>query len=256
MSRRLTALSLRFACDQQNRQPMESLTTDPTVIIYRGSPYVIQAAVFDGIPASETFVDEIDTVTLASLVIRKNNERGIVLIEKVLASDVINDSLTYEQWADRTSQHFQFELSATDTNHVVPSDGTLDIYGAIEIETSSGGLTIGIFQGQIKEDGIGNPGTPTMPDFTSYSKAEVDALLAASEIGVTTKYSALLGDSVSVSYNVTHSLNSENVIVQVHKASAPKDVVFPDVTIVDANTITLSGFAVAPALNSLRVTVV
>ena len=64
-------------------------------------------------------------------------------------------------------------------------------------------------------------------------------------------YAANIGNGSSLSYTVTHSLNTVDVVVMI-KDNTTLEEVFADVVITDANTITVS-FATAPASNAYRV---
>jgi len=76
----------------------------------------------------------------------------------------------------------------------------------------------------------------------------VNATVAAARI-----YAQTIGDGSATSIAVTHSLGSQDVIVQVRDAVTNLQVEC-DVTATNNNVVTVA-FAVAPALNSLRVTV-
>lgn len=64
-------------------------------------------------------------------------------------------------------------------------------------------------------------------------------------------YAANIGNGSSLSYAVTHSLNTVDVIVMI-KDNTTLEEVFADVVITDVNTVTVS-FATAPASNAYRV---
>lgn len=82
-----------------------------------------------------------------------------------------------------------------------------------------------------------------------------DAATARANLGgLTRKFTQLVGDAAATSIAVTHNLGTTAVVVQVQKESTG-EVYIVDVTVTDANTVTL-GFATAPALNEFRVTVV
>jgi hypothetical protein len=72
-------------------------------------------------------------------------------------------------------------------------------------------------------------------------------------------YATTIGDGSSLVYTVTHNLGTEDIVVEVHTiptGSPPfaGEMEIVDVTIVDANTVTVT-YGVAPALNSERVVV-
>jgi len=77
--------------------------------------------------------------------------------------------------------------------------------------------------------------------------------MTASDIGATRKYSANVGGSAS--QVITHNLGTRDVVVLVRENSSPYAQVFCDVEMTTVNTITLR-FAVAPAANAYRVTIV
>ncbi len=273
----LDALTLRFACDQTSRSPMVNIGTEDEVVIYKGNPFLIQAGLFKGLPGSGTFIDDLSNVSGASLLIRKNNSHGQVLIEKILDPDAINGSLTYNEWIAGTGEHLSFQLSDVDTNQTVPSDKTLDIYGAISISTPNGPVTVGIFEGIIKDDGTGNPGEPVTPNYTTYSRAEIDNLLAninpnqglgnvtgpngaaaghfatfASTSGQLLADSGLGPSDLATNASVVHLTSNENVAGIKTFSSSP---VVPDVTAADATGKVANTNFVTSALSTLNTSI-
>lgn len=62
------------------------------------------------------------------------------------------------------------------------------------------------------------------------------------------KYSAALSGAVGADFTVTHNLNSQDVVVQVRKTASPYDLVYTDVKMASANTVTISfASSVTPA---------
>lgn len=62
------------------------------------------------------------------------------------------------------------------------------------------------------------------------------------------KYSAALSGAVGTDFTVTHNLNSQDVVVQVRKTASPYDLVYTDVKMASANTVTISfASSVTPA---------
>lgn len=82
-----------------------------------------------------------------------------------------------------------------------------------------------------------------------------DAGTARANLGATTKYSATIGDGSATSFTVTHNFNTEDVVIIVREAANDKYVVFPDIRVTGANTVSVS-FGVAPSSNEYRVTVI
>ena len=77
--------------------------------------------------------------------------------------------------------------------------------------------------------------------------------MTASDIGAARKYSANVGGSAS--QVITHNLGTRDVVVLVRENSSPYAQVFCDIEMTTVNTVTLR-FAVAPAANAYRVTIV
>lgn len=69
------------------------------------------------------------------------------------------------------------------------------------------------------------------------------------------KYSANIGNGSSTTIAVTHNLGTSDIVWKVRQASTPYAEIITDAEVTDANTLTLK-FAVAPATNEFRVTVV
>lgn len=83
----------------------------------------------------------------------------------------------------------------------------------------------------------------------------ITAAAARAALGVPGTFAANVGDGSSTSIAVTHNLGTRDVVVMVHLAASTYDVVFCDIQMTDANNVTLI-FAVAPASNAYRVTIV
>ena len=74
--------------------------------------------------------------------------------------------------------------------------------------------------------------------------------------GVPTKYAVTFGDAVTLVYTITHNLNTADVVVMIYDISGANPVqVEADIISTGVNTIT-AGFAVAPALNTVRAVVI
>lgn len=71
----------------------------------------------------------------------------------------------------------------------------------------------------------------------------------------TQKFSATFGDAASLTFTLTHNLNSLDVVVQVRDATT-NEVRYPKVVNATVNTVTISGYLVAPAAASMRAVIV
>jgi hypothetical protein len=72
--------------------------------------------------------------------------------------------------------------------------------------------------------------------------------------GTVAKYSVSVGDGVALTYAVTHSLGTTDISVTVWENSGLLRQSFPEVRLIDVNTISVI-FAVAPAADAYRVVV-
>jgi len=86
---------------------------------------------------------------------------------------------------------------------------------------------------------------------------EVVALTVAPVIELvgSDKFYANIGNGSSTTIAVTHSLNTSDIVWKIRQASTPYAEIITDAEVTDANTLTLK-FAVAPATNELRVTII
>jgi hypothetical protein len=81
-----------------------------------------------------------------------------------------------------------------------------------------------------------------------------DAAGAKTNLGFMTRYAATIGNNSDAAIAVTHSLGSEDVIVEVYDA-ATKETVICDVDRTSSNEVTLT-FSSAPDTNALRVVII
>ncbi len=65
-------------------------------------------------------------------------------------------------------------------------------------------------------------------------------------------FAADFGDASSLSFTFTHNLGTRDVHVMVRNNAAPYGFVLVDYAATSTNTVTVSGFATAPASNALR----
>lgn len=98
----------------------------------------------------------------------------------------------------------------------------------------------------------------SITDFIANLKAQwetADSNLQTLITQKTNKYTQTIGDGTATQFNVTHNLNTLDVNASLRSNQAPYDVVFTDITIVDANNITVT-FAQAPTENQFKLVVI
>ncbi|QBX16941.1 tail fiber protein [Streptococcus phage Javan290] len=70
------------------------------------------------------------------------------------------------------------------------------------------------------------------------------------------KFVTEIGDGVAVEHTVTHSLNTQDVLVEVYEANAPNEKVLVDIEHTDANTIKITTARAIPENAKLKVVVI
>ena len=69
------------------------------------------------------------------------------------------------------------------------------------------------------------------------------------------KYTTTLGNATDTSFTVTHNLNSRDVVVTIRETGDDYEVVYTDVKVTTANTVTVL-FATAPTAAQYTITIV
>ena len=72
---------------------------------------------------------------------------------------------------------------------------------------------------------------------------------------LTNKYTTTLGNATDTSFTVTHNLNTRDVVVTIHETGDDYEVVYTDVKVTTANTVTVL-FATAPTAAQYTITIV
>jgi hypothetical protein len=143
---------------------------------------------------------------------------------------------------------------STESGTSNPSSGQLSISAGNGINTTGSGATVTIAAEVATETNQGVVELAT----TAEAEAGTDTARAVTPAGVEAHYDAKnyatdVGDATNTEFDITHSLNTLDVIVQIYEKSSGATV-FTDVVRDDVDTITLT-FATAPAANAYRVLV-
>lgn len=89
----------------------------------------------------------------------------------------------------------------------------------------------------------------------TYSSDCITSPIYVNGVAATTrKYTTTIGNGVDLTYTVTHNLNTTNIINSIRRAISPYDVVYPTVSIINANSISVE-FTTVPATNEFSVTI-
>lgn len=103
--------------------------------------------------------------------------------------------------------------------------------------------------------GIAEIATQAETDAGTDDTRMVTPLKLATYAGRLRKFSQTIGDGSATLYTVTHNLNSDDVQVEVYRATGAKDSVLADVDRSSVNAIRIT-FASAPSINAFRVVVI
>lgn len=163
MSVQITATTNRLACNASSRIGVLDDISGEQVQLFKGVPGLLQCALFNGPPASGTFVNDVTNITQVDLYVRAGGPNGAVLCHKILSAGSIIAS-TYAAWAAGTGQQFTFTLTAVNTNQTIPSDGTLQIYFNVVVTTDVE-YVAAFGYGQLVDAGLTNLGPPVASPF-------------------------------------------------------------------------------------------
>jgi len=156
--------------------------------------------------------------------------------DKTIAWTNSTDSWDFNQHVNIASST-EFKIAGTS----VLSASTLGSGVTASSLTSLGTITTGVWQGTAVAVAKGGTGATT-------------AAAARSNIGATTKVTATIGDGSATAIAVTHSLTTDDVVVEVYDASS-KETVICDVDRTSTAAVTLT-FATAPSSNAYKVVII
>lgn len=234
----------------------------------------VRAATVADITLSGT--QTVDTVALIAgdRVLVKNqadaSENGLY----VVAAGAWARAADADSWDEFVSAFvFVEEGSLADTSWLstVDAGGTLDTdditfvqFGhAASLTASNLGAGAQVFSAKVGNDfqfrSI-EPGSAKVTVTQNADDIEIDVdaaevVTAVVALGVTRKYAVSVGNGVLTDIAVVHNLNTTDVIVQVKEVAGGLAVVYADVVITDANTVTVT-FAIAPTTDQYRVIVI
>lgn len=160
-----------------------------------------------------------------------------------LAFSQFSGAGSYIAGAGLTQSGLTFNAIGT-ANRITVAADSIDIasnYAGQNTITTLGTVTTGIWQGTDVAVADGGTGAST-------------AAGAKTNLGFPTKYAVTIGDAAATSITVTHNLNTLDVIHEMNEVASGAVVMGANPVHATVNTMTFA-FAVAPALNALRVTV-
>ena len=205
MSVKLSASTFRLPCNQASRDNVGDLLrgTGQPLRFFKNSTAILQGAIFVGDPNDgDNLVTDLSNVTAVVLAMRVGGPAGALLFpEQTIAAAALDTALNYADWTAGTAQHFEFTLTADQTNVAAQSN----VWLVIGVNTTdAGAFPIAVNSAvQIVDPGISNPGDVNPPTtYTGWSKAEADTRYArAGAAGVTTSITSI-GDGAVGSLEV------------------------------------------------------
>jgi uncharacterized cupin superfamily protein len=168
---------IRIECDLASPGSFTDLEGSKTPSFARASDVQIELLCKSG--GEILTISNFSTITLRI----KATRTGASLITKTLNAGDLDTTITeasHASWDDATGQHGLFALTAADTALTVTGNQTEYFVSIVATTTADPSAIVQIGYGSIfvVETGIGGADTPTPAPPTSYTKAEVDALIA------------------------------------------------------------------------------
>ena len=200
------------------------------------------------------------TVTVAGTFFATNVEAGDVLIAEIDGASIEADWTIVNKNLDDASIKVAYENNAN-TNAFTDSEQT-KLSGIEELAevnnisdvnagdlTDSGDSTLHYHASdRARANHTGTQLVSTISDFQTGVSANTNL------IAKTDKYAETIGDATNTSFVVTHSLNSQEVIIQIREIASPYAVILTDIEMTSVNTVTIR-FSTAPTSGQYRVIV-
>lgn len=185
----------------------------------------------------------------------KTNGSGVLSFAQIASAEINN--ATFVTSVSGTSGRI------TVTGTLTPTIDIASTYVGQNTITTLGTIGTGVWNGTAISNAYGGTGQNSsswtgIVQVSSGTWAINNDLPAASTINskaIARKYAVAVGNTSSVSFNVTHSLGTRDVVVAVFQTGSPYSLVMCDVTATDTNTVTVT-FATAPSTNEFTVVVV
>lgn len=210
-----------------------------------GAENGIYVVAVSGAPARATDADIAAELTNAAVYVSEGTTNADTAWTLTTNAPITLDTtaLTFAQIGAQTAYTAGNGLQLNTTTFSVLANGTsIDVSSSgVKIADAAGGAGLTVASGVLAV-GAG----------TGISVA-ADAVAIDTSV-VARKYSASIGNGSLTSIAVTHSLGTKDVVVAL-RANADDSAVLADWTATDTNTVTVT-FAVAPASNAYRVTVI
>jgi hypothetical protein len=159
----LEGLYQRLACNQASREPTLEVLSGEKFLLWQAADAHIACGLFRDEPSADTIVTDVSNITSARIIIRKNNVRGDVLVDKTITSGFTN--CTWDQWNVGAGQHFTFDLTEVQTNWPVLASGILPIHFTIVVQTGTSTYIPAHGYGQIVDVGLVNNVEPIPPNY-------------------------------------------------------------------------------------------
>lgn len=198
----------------------------------------------------------IDGITMAS------GDRFLVASQTLPEANgiyVFNGSATPATRAPDTSTAAELESATMVVEEGTANAGTTWRQTSVNFVLDTGAVaftTFGTSVGAASEtsSGIAELATQAETDTGTDDARIVTPLKLATWSGRTRKFTASVGDGAATQYDISHNLNTRDVIVQVYRNASPYDHIIVDTS---ANTVNITrlNFAVAPSVGQFRIVV-
>ena len=130
------------------------------------------------------------------------------------------------------------------------------------VDSTASGTQAGVGANWIINNTNVEQATTVVQGFTRYAtnaealakSVSTAAVTPLALVGFTQTKTATFGDATATTFTITHNLNSKEVISQVRDA-ATDEIRYPKIVNATVNTVTVSGYLTAPALNSMKIVI-
>lgn len=195
------------------------------------------------------------TTSASFLIDSGNGTNGVML--KTSAGELQLRSNTDGDYANLRVKDLYVEGTQTIINSNEVNIGDSNILLNADITTfeqnSNGGLSIKRLMDDniTRKDAVIEYNTSTNRWQTTFG----DVADTLTTLSLANKYTTTLGNGVDTSFTVTHNLNTRDVVVTIHETGDDYEVVYTDVKVTTANTVTVL-FATAPTAAQYTITIV
>jgi len=150
----LTKHSIRLALDMTSRTSVVDANTADAPEVWRGTDLDVQLGLFNGTPATGTWLDSVANITSITLEIKDNaNRAALAFVTETITAADLDAGASYADWASDDDEHGSITLSDDDLGlpageywlviSAILTDGTVLTLGTCVLTISEDGANTG-----------------------------------------------------------------------------------------------------------------